>query len=216
MGRLERMSTLMSAGRWEKMRRERSARDRCWRKTLRGNQSPETTNLHKPGPARRHPRHHQVSLISSLPGSLTPTDRNFEGSLMADDLAHPYGRRKSCCTLVLSPNDCWLIRWDVGKVVTIDDLSDDDLLVIFDFCVVRLQDLGLFHESILFAEQETIRKIDSWQSLVHVCRRWRDLVFKSPRRLNLQLLCIPGTSARRSLDVWPALPLLIRDHGSEA
>ena len=135
---------------------------------------------------------------------------------MADNLAHPYGRRKSCSTLVLSPNDCWLIRCDVGQVVTIDDLSDDELLAIFDFCVIRSQDLGLFHEAILFVNPETIRMIESWQLLVHVCRRWRGLVFASPRRLNLQLLCMPGTSARRPLDVWPALPLLIKDHDSKA
>jgi hypothetical protein len=35
-------------------------------------------------------------------------------------------------------------------------------------------------------------------------------VFGSPRRLNLQLHYDPGKSARRTLDVWPALPLLIQ------
>ena len=39
------------------------------------------------------------------------------------------------------PNDCWLIRRDVG-VLTIDDLPDDDLLAIFDFYVVPYQDLN--------------------------------------------------------------------------
>jgi hypothetical protein len=58
------------------------------------------------------------------------------------------------------------------------------------------------------------RKIESWQSLVHVCRRWRGLVFGSLCRLNLQLYCVP-TSARKSLDFWPALPLLIQGHVSE-
>ena len=31
----------------------------------------------------------------------------------------------------------------------------------------------------------------------------------SPERLNLQLFCIPGRSARKSLDFWPPLPLII-------
>ena len=53
-------------------------------------------------------------------------------------------------------------------------------------------------------------KIESWQSLVHVCRRWRCLVFGSPRRLNLRLCCIPRTCSRQPLDIWPALPLFIR------
>jgi hypothetical protein len=64
-------------------------------------------------------------------------------------------------------------------------------------------------------DQDTIRKIESWQSLVHVCRRWRCLVFGSPRQLNLQLYCLPGRSARKSLDVWPALPLLIKGRVTE-
>ena len=42
--------------------------------------------------------------------------------------------------------------------------------------------------------------IEAWQSLVHVCRRWRCLVFESPRRLNLRLVCAQGTPARQ-LDV---------------
>ncbi len=51
--------------------------------------------------------------------------------------------------------------------------------------------------------------------MVHVCRRWRILVFGSPRRLNLLLYCKTRISARKTLDIWPALPLLIRDNVSE-
>ncbi len=51
--------------------------------------------------------------------------------------------------------------------------------------------------------------IEAWQSLVHVCRRWRYVVFGSPRRLNLRLVCTAKTPARDTPDVWPALPLLI-------
>src|SRR6267154_632690 len=52
-------------------------------------------------------------------------------------------------------------------------------------------------------------RIEAWQSLVHVCRRWRNLVFESPRRLNLQLYCTPETPAKDTLGVWPALPLIV-------
>jgi hypothetical protein len=55
-------------------------------------------------------------------------------------------------------------------------------------------------------EEESER---AWQSLVHVCRRWRSIIFESPRRLNLRLLCTESTRARDRLDVWPALPLII-------
>jgi hypothetical protein len=50
---------------------------------------------------------------------------------------------------------------------------------------------------------------EAWQSLVHVCRRWRSLVLGSPRRLNLQLFCTPETPATHQLDIWPALPLIV-------
>jgi hypothetical protein len=100
-------------------------------------------------------------------------------------------------------------------VAIIDVLPDDVLLAIFDFYVFKYQDISLL--DVVFDDRETKRKIESWQSLVHVCRRWRGLIFESPRCLNLQLpvFCLPRTLARNSLDVWPALPLLIYGHLSE-
>src|SRR6266852_2600909 len=100
----------------------------------------------------------------------------------------------------------------IGQVLTTDDLPDDVLLEIFDFYVVRYQDLD--HLEVVLSDQDTKRKIESWQSLVHVCRRWRGLTFGSPRRLNLQLCCIPETSMI-SLDIWPHLPLLIKGETDE-
>jgi hypothetical protein len=79
--------------------------------------------------------------------------------------------------------------------MSIDMLPDDVLLAIFDFCADE--------------DHYTKEEIEAWQSLVHVCRRWRSLVFGSPRRLNLRLLCTDKTPARDMLDVWPALPLSI-------
>ena len=74
-------------------------------------------------------------------------------------------------------------------------LPDDVLLGIFDF----------------FVEEERPLKVhvEVWQTLVHVCRRWRSLVFGSPRRLNLRLVCSGKTPARDTLGVWPAFPLSI-------
>ena len=48
---------------------------------------------------------------------------------------------------------------------------------------------------------------EAWQTLVHVCRQWRTVVFGSPRRLNLLLSCSSKTPARDTLGVWPALSL---------
>ena len=74
-------------------------------------------------------------------------------------------------------------------------LPDDILLAIFDFIVEK--------------GKGSPKVIEEWQTLVHVCRRWRSLVFGSPRRLNLRLVCSTQTPARDTLDVWPALPLFI-------
>jgi hypothetical protein len=81
-------------------------------------------------------------------------------------------------------------------VKRIDVLPDDVLLEIFDFYTK------------MDGEGEKVRA-DAWQLLVHVCGQWRNLVFGSPRRLNLRLYCTPKTPVRDTLDVWPALPLVI-------
>jgi hypothetical protein len=72
-------------------------------------------------------------------------------------------------------------------MVRIDVLPDDVLLDIFIW----------------------INGVNGWRPLVHVCRRWRSLVFQSPCRLSLRLNCSPKTPARNTLDVWPALPLVV-------
>ena len=82
-------------------------------------------------------------------------------------------------------------------MIRIDILPDNVLLEIFDFYVKT------------YSSHIEKRMIEAWQSLVHVCRRWRILVLRSPRRLNLRLYCTPNTPARDTLDVWPALPLIV-------
>ena len=77
-------------------------------------------------------------------------------------------------------------------------LPDDILLEVFHFYVDNPRD-GPLRDSIK-------EVIESWQRLVHVCRRWRIVVFGSPRRLNLQLACGANTD---TVDIWPALPLVI-------
>src|SRR6267154_4105393 len=75
-------------------------------------------------------------------------------------------------------------------------LPDDVLLEIFAF----------------YVEEINFYSIHAWHTLVHVCRKWRIVVFGSPRRLNLRLQC--GTArkpvrARETLDIWPPLPIVI-------
>ena len=53
-----------------------------------------------------------------------------------------------------------------------------------------------------------------WHRLAHVCRTWRDIIFASSRRLNLELLCTHGTPVRKELGYLPALPTVIHFPGS--
>ena len=85
-------------------------------------------------------------------------------------------------------------RYDVCQVTSINMLHDDVLLDIFGFYVIRRSNY----------EKE---EIEAWQTLVHVCRQWRTVVFGSPRRLRLRLYC--ATKTQTPLDVSPALPLRI-------
>jgi F-box-like len=88
-------------------------------------------------------------------------------------------------------------------VKRIDVLPDDVLLEIFDlYLYVNPVVFGLYLDMTNFPNT-------AWESLVHVCRRWRTIVFGSPRRLDLGLYCTPKTPARDTLDIWPPLPLFI-------
>jgi hypothetical protein len=80
--------------------------------------------------------------------------------------------------------------WGDVDQVPIDALPDDVLLDVFDF----------------YLNRHWVWR-GAWQDLVHVCRRWRAVVFQSPRRLNLEICCTGRTPVREMLDIWPALPL---------
>ena len=88
-------------------------------------------------------------------------------------------------------------------MISIDRLSDDDLLEIFHLYVDEVRNHYVREHHVMMA----------WQRLVHVCRRWRSVVFGSPRRLKLQLICTADTLASM-VDVWPVLPLVIRVYDS--
>ena len=84
-------------------------------------------------------------------------------------------------------------------VISIDTLPNDVLLVIF-------------HHHVYDAPHAEERQ-KAWQLLVHVCRRWRSIVYGSPRHLDLQLVCTEKTHVRDKLDVWPNLPLSLSYDG---
>ena len=110
--------------------------------------------------------------------------------------------------------------WNVARV-TIDMLPDLALLEIFHFYVderityeERIKNAELINYEEQRQEQINYKEqIDAWHALVHVCRKWRIVVFGSPRRLGLRLRCSASTPVREMLDVWPLLPIVILSMG---
>jgi len=79
--------------------------------------------------------------------------------------------------------------YNVGDA-TIDILPDDALLAIF----------------LLYKDSSDL---SWWQPLVHVCRRWRHVIFASPLHLKLVLVCTIRTPARESLGIWPPIRIAL-------
>jgi len=109
----------------------------------------------------------------------------------SDEISHTRNKQ----TDVPSPGECQ------RRATTIGLLVDDVLLEIFNFyrmihstCPHSDPCLDPCHEW-------------NWRILAHVCRRWRRIIFNSPRRLNIRILCTYGTPVRKNLGIWPAFPI---------
>ncbi|KAH9020981.1 hypothetical protein EDB84DRAFT_550511 [Lactarius hengduanensis] len=77
---------------------------------------------------------------------------------------------------------------------TISILPDDVFREIFAFCL---------------SDSHSIQHMMVWQSLAHVCQRWRQITFASPCYLDLHLYCSYRTSFRKNLSHWPEFPLTV-------
>ena len=82
-----------------------------------------------------------------------------------------------------------------SRRATISVIPGDVLLDIFDF----------YRKN----HNYSFRPVWEWHVLVHICRRWRQVIFGSPHRLNLQILCTNRTPVQRNLDIWPAFPIVL-------
>ncbi|KAN0103838.1 hypothetical protein V8E52_011520 [Russula decolorans] len=83
-------------------------------------------------------------------------------------------------------------------LISIDTLPDDVLLEVFD------------HYRKLCANHWA--RLQGWYKLAHTCPRWRQLVFASSLRLNLQLRCTFGTPVADMINHSPPFPLIL-DYG---
>jgi hypothetical protein len=94
--------------------------------------------------------------------------------------------------------------------VTIGILPEDALLEMFGFYVDEAQVVKEAQTEDEAQAMDKAREIEKWHTLVHVCRRWRYVVFASPRRLKLRLLCTDRRPVREMLCIWPGtLPIVI-------
>ena len=93
-----------------------------------------------------------------------------------------------------------LVTVSAGRA-TINILPDDVLLNIFDFIRAIPPEV----------RQDRVGRTCSswWHQLVHVCQRWRTVIFASPKFLDLVLVCGP-TTRTELLGIWPPLPIIIR------
>ena len=104
----------------------------------------------------------------------------------------------SCLRLLLT---VWAGR------VTINILPDDVLLHIFLIDGYQHQDLIRFYSKM--EDRDRVGRLPwRWHRLVHVCSRWRSIVFASPNFLDLRLVCGPGTPTELT-SIWPPLPIII-------
>ena len=99
----------------------------------------------------------------------------------------------------------WVFTDQPCRKVNIAALPNDVLLDIFYFY------LDLPQHNRPFSNVGNSSR-DTWRTLVHVCQRWRYVVFGSPGWLNLRLRCTNRTPARKMLDIWPTLPIVISCH----
>ena len=137
---------------------------------------------------------HDVVVPPSL-SSVTPIPTNSTEEYLN------IGRARCTCSIsVAHPRSTDLELRSVVKyrrIVVIDPLPDDVFVEIFGLCL---------HDPTNYP----IQRMRKWLSLAHVCQRWRRIIFASPRRLNLSLICTYRTSVRRNLVYWPlAFPITI-------
>ena len=92
-----------------------------------------------------------------------------------------------------------MITGNISQHAAIERLSHDDLMKIFKFDRLVSESTALSHG-----------RPWKWHRLVHVCRRWRYIIFGSPQSLDLRLFCTYGTPVKDNLDCWPALPIVMR------
>ena len=96
-------------------------------------------------------------------------------------------------------------------------LNDDSLLNVFTLCrpLLSFENEVINHiNTHMLPEEEWSCRERWWYNLVHVCQRWRRLVFASPSYLRICHVCTYGTQLGCMLTHSPILPLVV-DYADE-
>ena len=84
-------------------------------------------------------------------------------------------------------------RCRAGRM-TIDVFSDDELIYIFN---AYRRGSEHYWQDFFWP----------WKTLIHVCQRWRHIVFASPHHLDVRVDCESITHVTKISDIWPGLPV---------
>ena len=103
---------------------------------------------------------------------------------------------------------------DSPHTPSIHILDDDSLLNIFHLYRPAVFDGDEHDDHRLFGGKKWYRE-RWWYQLVHVCQRWRDLIFRSASHLDLCLVCTFGTPITDMLANSPPFPLIIDYPGQD-
>ena len=114
--------------------------------------------------------------------------------------SHGQGRSSRTSSILRQALTCSVGHRD--GYAMIEMLPNDVLLEIFDAHRI----LSLRHK---FLDKFYDCSTWDWDKLVHVCRRWRQLIFASPLRLSIQLHCTKGIDVKKFLGCWPAFPITL-------
>jgi hypothetical protein len=126
---------------------------------------------------------------------------------------HRPGKYARCSLRIVLDHELTQHTGNRTPIWAINAFSDDMLFKILSYCRQILSDE---HEADDNHKLEGSRWEDErwWYELVHVCRKWRFLVFASASRLRLRLYCTYNTPVADVLTFQPALPLII-DYGDQ-
>ena len=95
------------------------------------------------------------------------------------------------------------------RTVSIDVLDDDSLLHVFYLYRPSLSGEDQDDDVRLMGGNEIETRGRWWYTLVHVCQRWRNIIFRSASYLGIFLVCTYGTPIADMLAHSPPLPLIV-------